>query len=117
MRVIGAGCFAVQHHDGHVMAVSNTQPEGIALAQFHSLLPGELAWRYKRGSLAWEQFRHQYLAQLRANTPAIMAELGDLRRTEHDTLTLCCWEPDPRDCHRSWVAQFLSDFGLECDVH
>ena len=117
MRVIVACFFAVQHHEGHVMAVSNTQPEGIALAQFQSLLPGELAWRYRRGSLAWEQFHHQYLAQLRTNTPAIMAELGDLRRTGHKTLTLCCWEPDPRDCHRSWVAQFLSDFGLECDVH
>jgi Protein of unknown function, DUF488 len=61
-----------------------------------------------------EEFRRRYRHRLHRLTPRILAELRELVEAYAPTpLALCCFEADPVDCHRSILARWLREKGVQ----
>jgi uncharacterized protein YeaO (DUF488 family) len=116
MDIYFASHFDVDNHHGYVMAISNTQPKTMPRRDvFCELLPGDLAWKVKNQEITWEQYKEQYLGNLEELTSIICDELYRLEKS-HEKITLCCWEKDPQQCHRSFVFEFLMKQGFVCNL-
>lgn len=72
--------------------------------------PGPLRHGLKDGTLSFSEFAPQF-RQLLAERPEELDALLQLARSQ--PVALMCWEEDPARCHRSLVAEALTDRSAE----
>lgn len=113
-----ASFFTPADHHGQVLSIANSQPRMKRMKRTESwpvlseLRPGHDLKRKFRGYWtskepgAWERYQQEYFALLCSREMAIQRRI-DALLAEHGEITLCCWEPKPTECHRSFAAEFL----------
>ena len=94
--------------------VSLGTPKGIAVPALEPAIPP-----YSLLAI-WESdpdgYRRRYRHQLHRRRAHVLAALQDLHETYLAPLVLCCYEAEPSDCHRSLLAQWLTENGVEVDA-
>ena len=69
----------------------------------------ELLHQYRDGQLKWNQFRNQYLTEMRSETA--QREIHRLAKLARDeVVTVMCVCKDETRCHRSLLRQLISEF-------
>lgn len=78
-------------------------PKGMTLPDLRSAAPMKAMW----GS---DTFADDYRALLARRSNKLLPVLDDLLESYGD-LTMCCYEADPNDCHRTDLLGWLADHG------
>lgn len=93
-------------------SIARSQPKGMHLPRLVELAPSANVFNaMKKGVLKWEEYTEQYLERLAFNEYIVLRKVRGLR----DNAVLCCWERDPAKCHRSLLARWLREHGIECE--
>jgi hypothetical protein len=95
-----------------VVSISLSEPRGAKFnAKIKEFVPApELLAGYKNGHLDIEEYCVRYRKQVYPNLPA---GIGQLR----DGDALCCWEREGVFCHRRILAELLTTFSVEVEIH
>ncbi|MDE0267059.1 MAG: DUF488 family protein, partial [Thaumarchaeota archaeon] len=103
--------------DGRRILVTRYHPRGVKRSKYdawdRSLAPrAKLLKAYKDKDLEWADFERRPLQELRASPDSVSSirELHACSRT-HD-ITLLCYEPAGRPCHRRLLKKIIGDPAL-----
>lgn len=93
-------------------SIAISQPRGMCLAKVSVMAPPKAIFiGLKEATIDWHQYTVGYLEHLDENESDVIAMLDKLQ----DNAVLCCWEKDPAKCHRSLLAGWLREHGIECE--
>jgi uncharacterized protein YeaO (DUF488 family) len=101
-----------EESDGVRVLVTRFYPRGVKRERFdrwtRELSPSrELLRAYRAREKSWEEFRSEFVAELRANPPS-MAAISALRtESRKGDVTLLCYERPGLPCHRYVVAEMV----------
>jgi hypothetical protein len=70
--------------------------------------PTVYPWGIYNADLDEQTFRRKYRHQLHRKTPKVLAELQELREGYDAPLVLLCFEPAGSFCHRTLLAEWIS---------
>lgn len=93
------------------VSVSRGKPKGWAGRSFDCLAP---TWQMLK--MSDEDYDMAYADILANNNPhEFVRELQTGLREGCEAVALLCWEKDPKDCHRSMIARWLTANGYEVE--
>lgn len=88
------------------------QPKGMGLPRKPEFAPSNNIFNAaKKGVITFDEFCKQYYEGLDFNEYIVLRKARGLP----PNAALCCWEEDPAKCHRSILAQWLNEHGIECE--
>ncbi len=67
--------------------------------------PSQALLKSVKTGLSFEKFRERYIQEMREHKKANPQTWDQL--LAHEEITLCCFEHDPRECHRSILAELI----------
>ncbi len=100
--------------DGYRILITRFYPRGVPRERFNewaiTLSPKpELLFAYKERKIDWDTFAHEFLNQLRENTECLEAIQTLHELSEHEDITLLCFEKDGNPCHRHLVRDVVEN--------
>ncbi len=109
--MIYTGYFAEMSRiqNGLMYSIANSKPKGIDIQTFQPFVPHwNLVQDFKGGSISWEQFTQEYVAQL----DKISQDVFDTLLTLPDDIVFLCWEATDKPCHRHILRDYLASKGI-----
>lgn len=112
-KMINTGSVYDKHvHPGLKVLVMRHWPRGIRREQIdlwlRDLAPSkELLTAYRNKQVDWPEFEKRYRAEM-AQNPEALRKAKQLEM-QHGTITLLCWEPEGKPCHRFPLQQMLEE--------
>lgn len=101
--------------DGIRILITRYYPRGVKKTHFdrwvRELAPNaELLRKHKNQNITWDEFMISYKSELKKN-PESLQTIRELH-SNHDTITLLCYEPEGAHCHRHLLKEIINDSNM-----
>lgn len=108
--------YDTSKHHGQTFSIAVSEPDSERFPKLNCFVPPEkIVWGFKSGEISWQEYSDIYLQYLNQQENEIIEEVYLLM--QYNPITLCCWETNYTQCHRSLVAKWLDEHNINYNLN